>query len=121
MNDESKAKSWLITTLRREHARQYERYRPQIEDLELETIEDPRPSEGLSSDVDSVRDAMARLPENYREPLILQVLWGYSGDEIAELMEMPRASVNTRLFRARQMLRKMIAGDSDAAAAGDMA
>jgi RNA polymerase sigma-70 factor (ECF subfamily) len=119
LNDESKAKSWLITTLRRENARQYERYRPQMEELELETIEDPRSSNGQGSDVDAVRDAMSRLPDNYREPLILQVLWGYSGEEIADLMEMPRASVNTRLFRARQMLRKIMAGEEDAITAGE--
>ena len=119
LNDESKAKSWLITTLRREHARQFERYRPQMEELELETLEDLRPSNGQGSDVDAVRDAMSQLPDNYREPHVLQVLWGYSGEEIADLMEMPRASLNTRLFRARQMLRKIIAGDGDAITAGE--
>lgn len=119
LNEEGKAKSWLITTLRREHARQYERYRPQIEEVELDSIEDTRPRDGQGSDTNAVRDAMARLPDNYREPLVLQVLWGYSGEEIAQIMEMPRASVNTRLFRARQMLRKMLAGDEDSIARGE--
>ena len=58
------------------------------------------------------------MPDSYREPLILQVLWGYSGDEIAELMDMPRASVNTRLFRARQQLRKLLADADDGYSVG---
>ena len=114
LKDESKAKSWLITTLRREHARQYERVRPNIDDgAELEAVASEERDRADNADVTSVREAMAQLPDSYREPLILQVLWGYSGDEIAELMDMPRASVNTRLFRARQQLRKLLADADD--------
>ncbi len=43
--------------------------------------------------------------------LALQVVWGYSGAEIGELLGLPRATVNTRLFRARQYLRKVLEGE----------
>ena len=38
---------------------------------------------------------------------MLQVVGGYSGAEISELVDLPLATVNTRLFRVRQQLRKV--------------
>jgi RNA polymerase sigma-70 factor (ECF subfamily) len=55
-----------------------------------------------------VRRGLAKLPDKYREVLVLQVIGGYSGKEMAEMLELPRATVNTRLFRARQQLRDIL-------------
>ena len=55
--------------------------------------------------------AMAELPDKYREVLALQVIGGYSGLEMSEMLGLPRATVNTRLFRARQHLRRVLEGD----------
>ncbi len=41
---------------------------------------------------------------------MLQIIGGYSGEEISKMMNVPRATVNTRLFRARQQLRKIFEG-----------
>ena len=57
-----------------------------------------------------VRRAVAALPPKFRDPLSLQVLGGYSGAEIADMLGLPVATVNTRLFRARQHLRKIFEG-----------
>lgn len=106
LRDERKAKSWLITTLRREYARQFERYRPEYEDRELDHLaadgSDPTP------DVWLVRHALGRVSRKYREPLVLQVLGGYSANEIGQLLELSPEAVTTRLFRARQRLRQII-------------
>ena len=40
-----------------------------------------------------------------REPLVLQALGGFSSDEIANLLQLNVNTVNTRLFRARKLLR----------------
>jgi RNA polymerase sigma-70 factor (ECF subfamily) len=55
-------------------------------------------------------DAIAGLPALYREPFVLRHLenWGYQ--QIAETMGMPAASVETRLVRARQLLREALTG-----------
>ena len=107
LKDESKAKSWLITTLRREHARVYERYQPDFADTDLDTM--PADADAAADpEVQALRNAIGTLEESYREPLILQVMWGYTGEEIAEMLDMPRATVNTRLFRARQQLRQVL-------------
>jgi RNA polymerase sigma-70 factor (ECF subfamily) len=107
LRDERKAKSWLFTTLRREFARQFERYQPRFDDVEPDQLPGERSSQW---EVLVVRRAMLGLPLKYREPIVLQVIGGYSGDEIANMLGVPRATVNTRLFRARQRLRKIFEG-----------
>jgi RNA polymerase sigma-70 factor (ECF subfamily) len=104
LRDESKAKSWLFTTLRREFARQFERYQPRFDDVEPDLLPGER---STHSEVLLIRRAMLRLPLKYRDPIVLQVIGGYSGEEIANMLDVPRATVNTRLFRARQHLRKI--------------
>lgn len=105
LREESKAKSWLMTTLRREFARQFERYQPPFDDVELEQIAG---GDGINPEVWAVRRGLAKLPDKYREVLVLQVIGGYTGAEMAEMLELPRATVNTRLFRARQQLRDIL-------------
>ena len=104
LNDKRKVKSWLITTLRREHARQFERYRPEFVDLEPEQLADPRVRAGSEWESWDLRRVIARLPEKLREPLVLQVIFGCSGREISQALGLPRSTVNTRLFRARKKL-----------------
>ncbi len=55
------------------------------------------------------RRAMAaanRLPEEYREPLLLRCVRGMSYKQIADLMGVPVTTVETRLARARRMVRE---------------
>ena len=61
-----------------------------------------------------MREALFRLEDEYREPLVLQVLMGYTTQEIADAMGMQQGAVLTRLFRARARLRRELglAGES---------
>ncbi len=104
LNDKCKVKAWLITTLRREHARLFERYRPEFVDVEPEQLADPRARNGSEWESWELRRLIARLPEKLREPLVLQAIFGCSGLEISQALGLPRSTVNTRLFRARQKL-----------------
>ena len=52
-----------------------------------------------------LRQALEDLPPSYPEPLLLQVVHGYSQQEIAERLGLSAAGVGTRLFRAREKLR----------------
>ena len=105
LRDERKAKSWLMTTLRREFARQFERYQPRFDDVELDQICGAR---DIDPEVWNLRKAVAELPLKYREVRLLQVIGGYNGSEMSEILNLPRATVNTRLFRARQQLREAL-------------
>ncbi len=54
-----------------------------------------------------------KLTPEYREPLVLQVMAGFSGDEIAEILDLNRNTVMTRLFRARNQLKEQIEKQSE--------
>ena len=55
--------------------------------------------------IGDLRAALMKLPDEYREPLVLQVLMGYSTAEIARELELSVPAVLTRLCRARRRLR----------------
>jgi RNA polymerase sigma-70 factor (ECF subfamily) len=103
------AKAWLFTILRRENARLYEKYRPETDDLDDYSLPDKQkhePDEMLERDL--LHKAMAELEPEYREPLILQVIGGFSGEEIATMLDLNNNTVMTRLFRARNKLREQL-------------
>jgi len=103
--DESAVKSWLLTIARREHARVYERKRLETRDIdELSRADAAIIATSGDSDVDDMRAAIFRLDDDYREPLVLQVLMGLSTEEIANMMGLRRGAVLTRLHRARKKL-----------------
>ncbi len=104
------AKGWLMTILRRENARRFERYQPQISAIPTEELGDKHKDYDTSTEAFVLRQALERLPEEYREPLLLQVVHGYSQKEIAANLGITSACVGTRLFRARQKLRDSMAG-----------
>jgi len=56
-----------------------------------------------------VRDAIARLPENYRVPLVLRYYGELSYDEIAQQLGLQRNYVAALIFRAKQELRRNLA------------
>lgn len=56
-----------------------------------------------------VRDTIARLPENYRVPLILRYYGELSYEEIAQELGMEKNTVAALIFRAKQELRRRLA------------
>ncbi|MBV9344097.1 MAG: sigma-70 family RNA polymerase sigma factor [Gammaproteobacteria bacterium] len=108
LKDPGAARSWLLTIVRREHARVYERKRLELVPLDeiVDTHAGPR-SRDPDGDVFALRHAIMKLPLEYREPLVLQVLGGFSTEEIARELELSSTAVLTRLFRARNKLRVM--------------
>jgi RNA polymerase sigma-70 factor (ECF subfamily) len=59
-----------------------------------------------------VRDAIARLPENYRVPLVLRYYSELSYDEIAQQLNLQRNYVAALIFRAKQELRRKLSRGS---------
>jgi RNA polymerase sigma-70 factor (ECF subfamily) len=103
------AKGWLFTIFRREHARQFERKRFQYTDVEeMDTLADSRMGYDARPEAFALRNALQRLPQDYREPLEMQVLGGFSCDEIANILDISSSAVMTRLFRARKKMRQIL-------------
>ena len=105
------AKGWLITILRRENARRFERFQPQFSAMPTEALADKHRDYDTSTEAFVLRNAIAELPEDYREPLLLQIIHGYSQKEIAAELGISVAGAGTRLFRARKKLRALEAGE----------
>jgi RNA polymerase sigma-70 factor, ECF subfamily len=110
LKDDSSLRSWLLTIVRREHARVYERKRVPTISLD-EALQESEPVMPESDDehLDELRRAILRLPEMYREPLLMQVIYGFSTDQIARETGLTQSTVLTRLFRARNTLREIYA------------
>jgi RNA polymerase sigma-70 factor, ECF subfamily len=120
LKDASSARAWLLTIVRREHARLYERKRLELVNLD-EEIEHPSFAVGDDCDLQTLRAAILKLPMEYREPLIMQVLGGFSTEEIARELSLSATAVLTRLFRARNRLRTLcgLTPTSEPAVSGD--
>ncbi len=69
------------------------------------TISDPAKALIDAERHQQVLDAIRQLSEIYREPFILRHLNGWSYAEIGEAMSLPLDTVETRLVRARRLLR----------------
>lgn len=54
--------------------------------------------------------AISGLPVIYREPFVLRHLEGWSYEQIAEALDVPKDTIETRLVRARRMLREALSG-----------
>jgi RNA polymerase sigma-70 factor, ECF subfamily len=108
LQDEDKARQWLVTIVRREFFRFKERQR--------EDAMDPAAMEDIAGesddpDVQALREAIFSLDDAYREPLALQVLMGHTTEEIAGIMGLTQGAVLTRLHRARDKLKQAFVAD----------
>lgn len=122
LRDPAAARPWLLTIARREHARLHERKSlPTIDVEECVARQDIALAfTDPDAEIVDLRRAILSLPDEYREPLVLQVLGGFSSEEIAVELGLTVPAVLTRLFRARNKLRDLFgsatAADATAAA-----
>ncbi len=96
------------------HTRERQRRRPfPVQDSAAVA---PDPARALASDEEHQRllDKIKALPPIYREPFMLRHLEGWSYAEIGEAMSLPVETVETRLVRARRLLREALKNDARA-------
>jgi len=110
LRDDAAAKQWLLTIVRRENARYFERRRLETVDIDnLTASQAALLAEGPDEELNDLRESIFELDDDYREPLVLQVLMGYSTTEIGEMMGLKQGAVLTRLHRARLKLKEKVA------------
>ena len=69
---------------------------------------DPQARLAAKTTVQTVREAIAELPADYREALVLRELEGLSYKQISEVAGIPLGTVMSRLSRARDQLYSML-------------
>jgi RNA polymerase sigma-70 factor (ECF subfamily) len=78
---------------------------------ELIAREEPMLAASQDQELAELRAALFKLPDEYREPLVMQVLMGSTTAEIAAELNLSTAAVLTRLFRGRKQLRALCGED----------
>lgn len=126
---ESKLSTWLVRITTNEALGRLRRKSAQI--IPLEAAMTPHESEARTALTDeperSPEQSMMRvqlrkllearidiLPETFRTVFMLRAIEEMSVEEIAEALEIPEATVRTRFFRARSLLRESLAQEMDA-------
>ena len=71
---------------------------------------DPEAALGAAQGLERIRTALAALPAQLKEPLILCAIEGLSQDEAAALLGISRKAVETRIYRARMKLSALLEG-----------
>ncbi len=99
--NESSFGAWLGSIARNHAADHYRRSKPQ-ESL----IEEFRGKECRRAEANEVMAAIRSLPITYRETLILRLVEGMTGQEIAERAGMTPGSVRVNLHRGMELLRQ---------------
>lgn len=109
----SDLRAWLFTIMHNVHVNQV-RSRAAGATLPLDDDIADAPVRATQADMLEVRDidaAVRRLPMEQREVLLLVALERMSYDETAKALGIPIGTVMSRLSRARERLRVMLAGD----------
>lgn len=71
---------------------------------------DPEAALVAADEVARIRRAIAALPANLKEPLLLCALEGLSQDEAATVLGTSRKAIETRIYRARKKLSDLLKG-----------
>ncbi len=115
------ARAWLFTILRNAYYSQKRKAGREVEDPEGIISGNVRvPAEQTAKlELDEFRRALATLPADQREALILIGASGFSHDEAAEIMGCAVGTVKSRVSRARTALSELFDGDSLPGSRGD--
>lgn len=104
-------KGWLFTTLHREFL-QTRRRQERISDEPLSEIIDEittAPADAISKiDIYTMLELFDQIDQNYRTPLVLYYMEDLSYKEIAEMLEIPLGTVQSRIARGKMRLHKLL-------------
>jgi RNA polymerase sigma-70 factor (ECF subfamily) len=111
LRDISNVKTWLFTTLRREFLEARRRHARQLADEwtnAAEEIVGVEPEMINRLDAETMLHFLARIDDAYRIPLILYYLEDMPYKEIAELLEVPIGTVQSRISRGKAVLYRLL-------------
>lgn len=109
-------RAWLFTILRNTYYTQLNRRRREVRDEEGDYAKQLRspPTQDWSLAMQDLQSALARLPDEHREALILVGAAGLSYEEAAEICGCAVGTVKSRVNRARIKLQRLLDPDDSA-------
>ena len=102
LRDERYLQTWVIRILINEC---HDIQRRSRRESAVETLPEREAPPGADPEL---HDALLRLEPKWRVPIVLHYMEGYSVEEIARMLRLPRGTVKTRMLRARRALREML-------------
>jgi RNA polymerase sigma-70 factor (ECF subfamily) len=106
-------KAWIMTILRNLYINEYRKKLKEPKRVEFEEVENfislPEIS-GVQEEIFSeiIRNAIDKLPEELRIVITLFYVEGFAYKEIAKITEVPLGTVMSRLYTARQILKRQL-------------
>jgi RNA polymerase sigma-70 factor (ECF subfamily) len=76
--------------------------------------------ERMDDEAERMLSLACRIPDAYREPLLLRAVRGLQPQQIADILELPKTTIETRLARARAMLRELMQQQDGQSASRDI-
>jgi len=103
--------AWLFTILRNLFRSEYRKRRREVEDTDGSYAESlkSQPEQGSHLEFKEFRAALAKLPPDQREALILVGASGFSYEEAAAICECAVGTIKSRVNRARNRLADLLA------------
>jgi RNA polymerase sigma-70 factor, ECF subfamily len=101
---------WLVTILRNQFRSEWRWRRYEVEDIDghyAETLETPAKQDGRV-EFEEFRLALAKLPADQREALVLVVAAGFSYEEAASIYDCAVGTIKSRINRARTRLGELL-------------
>jgi RNA polymerase sigma-70 factor (ECF subfamily) len=106
--------AWLFTILRNNFLNEYRKSRREVSDAGEYFVGTmtSQPDQDAHLQLDEFRDALAQLPYDQREAIVLVGGAGVSYEEAARICRCAVGTVKSRVFRARERLAELMALDS---------
>ena len=109
----SNIRAWLFTILHRVNADHFRKAARSPRTVEL-VHEGPAvapPQEQLARGQEQVLRALDRLPQPFRNAVVLRDMQDFTYEEIAGVLQVPVGTVMSRIHRGRSLLRGMLSAD----------
>jgi RNA polymerase sigma-70 factor (ECF subfamily) len=122
--DGTNLRAWLFRILTNAFINRYRAKQRRVQEQDVDDVDDLYLYKGVrNTDVlarsaedslfevftdDEVKDALEALPENFRMPVLLADVEGFSYKEIAEMLDIPIGTVMSRLHRGRKAMQKRL-------------
>lgn len=113
LRDESKFKSYLYTTLSHLAGRASwrERNRVAFDEVKAANIQSNGTSPDIGPDIEALYQALAKLPDEMREAVVLFEISGLSLNEVCDVQHASLSAVKSRISRGRKQLAEILRVD----------
>ena len=108
--NQARFSSWLYRiTLNTayDHLRKNKHRNASLDEMDYSNISDNKPREDVLAK-ETLRKALDKIPFGFRSALILKEIEGLSYEEIAQTLKIRLGTVESRIFRARRMLKNLL-------------